>query len=148
MVTFSELARQAAKKFIWAASIASLVAALASCGETNVCGKSDVLNAVSTLWQRQQFPQVYDASAKIFSVQENSATDISPDKDARVRTCSVVITFDLIQFLKVAQRASDDEIEKQKASARARGVKTTNDNMVNYTVQTMNDGQHYVTVLP
>jgi len=135
------------------ASIKLLVASLTSfmltgCGEPAVCSKPDVLSTVSTLWQRQQFPQVYDQSAGIFSVQDSTATDISPDKSAKIRTCSVVITFDFIKFLRVVQNASDEEIEKQRASAKARNGKTTNDNLVNYTVQSLNDGQRYVTVLP
>lgn len=46
--------------------------------------------------------------------------------------------------MNVVQLTSDAEIETQKASA---SVKTSNDNLVNYTVQTLASGQNYVTVL-
>ena len=137
-----------AKSRIRVACVALLASLLAGCGESAVCSKPDVLATVNELYQQQQFSRTYDAATGIVALKGKSATYQSTDPQTKIKRCSVIITVDVAQMLKLVQQLSDAEISEQKKAADARGQQTSFDNLVNYTVQTLASGENYITVLP
>lgn len=107
-----------------------------------------MLSKVKELHDKQQFGQFIDVPAKVFVVQNKSATQVSTDKDGTRKRCSVLITTDIIEVMRFANQASEDEITKIKAEAPKKGIALTKDDLVNFTVQPLADGQNYVTLLP
>lgn len=127
---------------------ATALICLAACSGGSPCTDSAVLSKVKELHDRQQFGQFIDAPSKVFVVQAKSATEVSADKDGTKKQCSVLVTTDLIEMMRFTKKYSEDDIAKIKVEAPKKGFALTKDDLVNFTVQSLADGQNYVTLLP
>jgi hypothetical protein len=126
----------------------ALAATVAACGGESVCSNSGVLQTVKKLFEQQQFGQSTDVPPKIFVVQTKSATLASIDKQSGQNRCSVLITIDIIEWLRSVQQESEANLAKIREEAPKKGVALTKDDLVKYLVQPLASGQNYVTVLP
>jgi hypothetical protein len=120
---------------------------LTACNDSP-CTDGTVLAKVKELFDKQQFGQFIEAPPNVFVVQTKSATEVSTDKDSTKKRCSVLITTDLIEMMRFTKQASEDEIAKIKVEAPKKGFALTKDDLVNFTIQPLANGQNYVTVLP
>jgi hypothetical protein len=120
---------------------------LAACNDSP-CTDNSVLAKVKELFDKQQFGQFIEAPPNVFVIQTKTATEVSTDKDSTKKRCSVIITSDIIEMMRFTKQASEDEIAKIKVEAPKKGFALTKDDLVNFTVQPLANGQNYVTVLP
>jgi hypothetical protein len=128
------------------AAATCLALLLTGCGESAVCSKPDVLDTVKRLFEERELGQF--KLPGLVTVMGKTATFLSTDKQSNASHCSVIVTVDLMQILRATQNYSDEQLSKAKQAAEQKGQPTTSDNLVNYKVQTLNGGQHYITVLP
>lgn len=124
-----------------------IAGSLAACNNSP-CTDSSVLTKVKELYEKQQWGQFIQAPSNIFALQGKSATQVSTEKDSTTLRCSVLITTDLVELLRFTQHATEDEIAKVRAEGPKKGFALTKDELINFTVQPMGNGQNYVTVLP
>lgn len=130
------------------APVAVLASLLAGCGESAVCSKADVLATVKQLFEEQEFGKFYKMPPGIVLVRDKSATQLSTDPTTKIARCSVIVTVDLFEMLKKVQGFSDDQIAMARAKAEKTGQNAAPDSLINYSVQSMASGEHYVMVLP
>jgi hypothetical protein len=124
-----------------------LTCCLSACGEEPLCRRPEVLEKVKQLFDQQQFGSFIHAP-NVFTVREESATLYTNKPDGGVNKCSVLITTDLIEILKLSGQQSAEDIEKIRQEAPKKGFSLTKDDLVTYLVQPLSSGKHYVTVLP
>lgn len=120
---------------------------LAACGEGDACSKPDVLTTVKKLFQEKEFGKFYQLPDGIAFVKEKTATFVSTDKQTNAVRCTVVVTVDLLQMLKSVQGFDEEYVSKAKENALKTGQKTQEDTLVSFAVQTVNSGEHFVTLL-
>ncbi|KZD20719.1 hypothetical protein [Tardiphaga robiniae] len=136
------------KSSLYSSSIAFMLACcLSACGEEPLCRRPEVLEKVKQLFDQQQFGSFIHAP-NVFKVREESATLYTNRPEGGVSKCSVLMTTDLIEMLRLSGQQSAEDIEKIRQEAPKKGFSLTKDDLVTYLVQPLSSGKHYVTVFP
>lgn len=125
----------------------AFAAIVTACGQTSVCTNPEVLKTLQKIFEEREFGQFVKLPAGVTTVKKGTATFSSNDSRTNVTRCSAVITVDLLQVLKNFQGFSEEDIAKTKEQAFANGQKTDVDNLIQYTVQTVRSGEHFVTIV-
>jgi hypothetical protein len=126
----------------------TLAATVAACGGESACSNTEVLQTVKKLFEQQQLGQFFQVPPNVFIIQNKSATLASIDKQNGQNRCSVLITTNLIEWMRSIGQEPEANIAKIKEEAPKKGVALTKDDLVKYVVQPLASGQNYVTVLP
>lgn len=142
MIDIKKLAIEKPKLSLSITTAAVILLGLATCGDSSVCAKPEVLNTVQRLFVEREFGPL--KLEEVISVDPKSATLLSSDRQSKTSRCTALVSVDLLQL----QGLSDDKLPEARRRAAQNGQQTNKEILTNYVVQTLASGQNYITLQP
>lgn len=126
--------------------IVCAAALLAGCGESSICNDASVLKTLQEVYERDMFGPMVKPIPGVFTVQADSSTFVSKNKETGETRCKVLIKTDYIKS--TGRPLSEDELSRIRDNAVKNNTPLIKEEMVAYLVERLGSSKFYVTLAP